>query len=243
MMNNRQYREYDHADVAELETIARLRKLFFTLDEIRDMKQQPERLGEILEAYQLKLRSDVEAKARIVQALAHTDITRLTGVDDLALALGEVAEGLPLPERDIKPDFGRFDPESKEEREQLVKDFEARQRRQFQLGRLIVFGIAGLNVLFVLIGSYFQLNLISILLNIAVSIALCFGVSWVRYLFIFSSALNVLRGLALLIGAAAELTLPVGLFIAALLAYNVASCILLIKNQAVSDFLYAQKHG
>lgn len=243
MMNNRQYREYDQADVAELETIARLRKLFFTLDEIRDMKQQPERLGEILEAYQLKLRSDVEAKAKIVQALELTDIARLSGVDELALALSEVAEGLPLPERDIKPDFGRFDPESKEEREQLVKDFEVRQRRQFQLGRLIVFGIAGLNVLFVLIAAYFQFNIISIVLNIAVSIALCFGVSWVRYLFIFSSALNVLRGLGVLIGAADVLTLPVGLFIAALLAYNVASCILLIKNQAVSDFLYAQKHG
>lgn len=243
VMNQRQYREYSEQDVAELETIARLRKLFFTLDEIRDMKQSPQRLGEILEAYRLKLRKDVEAKAAIVQALDHADLSRLSGVDELAAALSGIAEGLPLPQRDIKPDFGRFDPESKEERAQLVEEFEVRQRRQFQLGRVIVFAIAGLNVLFVLLSAFAQFNFISLVLNVAVSIALCFGVSWVRYLFIFSSALNILRGLVALIGAAAELTPLLALFLILLLAYNVASCILLLRSQAVSDFLYAQKHG
>ena len=243
VMNQRQYREYSEQDVAELETIARLRKLFFTLDEIRDMKQSPQRLGEILEAYRLKLRTDVEAKAAIVQALDHADLSRLSGVDELASALCGIAEGLPLPQRDIKPDFGRFDPESKEERAQLVEEFEVRQKRQFQLGRVIVFAIAGLNVLFVLLASFLQFNFISLLLNVAVSIALCFGVSWVRYLVIFFSALSVLRGLVLLVGAAAELTPLLALIIVSLLAYNVASCILLLRSQAVSDFLYAQKHG
>lgn len=75
--NGREYREYSEQDVEQLLTIAALRKLFFTIDEIKDMQRQPERITEVLSAYKLKLATDAKAKAAIVDALEQLNLSEL----------------------------------------------------------------------------------------------------------------------------------------------------------------------
>jgi len=246
VVNGREYRDYSEQDVAELATIADLRKLFFSIEEIKRMKEKPAEIADVLEAYRGTVASDVRAKSAILEALDRLDPTRIDGIGALAGSLKTISASLPLPKRDVTPpNFGRFDDVTKEEREREYERYLKRQGRRFATGRIIVYAIAGLNVLGALISSFLKFDPITLIIQIALSIALVAGVSWIRYLFAAGAALNVLIAFLGLIWVSGEEGMSVGLalFLAFQIAYSLASCFLLLRSQAVSDFLYAQKNG
>ncbi|WP_058303619.1 MerR family transcriptional regulator [Gorillibacterium timonense] len=239
----REYRDYSEQDVAELETVAELRKLFFTIEEIRIMRETPDRIEEVIETYRRKLDADVTAKDAILKRLNTVQVDQLTDAAMLAASLRDLSETLALPARDIEPDFGRLDGISKEEREEEYRQYLKRQERQFLRGKVTVIAIAAINVLLALLSSFYHFRLFSLLISIALSLALFAGVVWVRYLFAAGLALNALSGIYVL--ASSPVPLP-GWFIAVMLAeivYACFACITLLRSQAVSEFLYSQKHG
>lgn len=243
LKGGREYREYSERDVAGLTVIAGLRKLFFTIDEIKDMIDDPERIQSVLSAYKLKMATDAKAKAAIVEALNDLEPSELRSAEAVAEKLRRLSERLPLPQRDINPDFGKFESNTKAERELEYSRFAERQAKQFALGRIIVIVIASVNIFMSLMASVIHFNAFNLIVQIVLSICLFFGVSWVRYLFAVGAALSVLGNIVLIITALGEGLVLTAALSAVYMAYSVVACLFLFRSEAVTEFLYAQKHG
>lgn len=241
--NGREYREYSAKDVEELSTIAGLRKLFFTIDEIKDMQQQPSRIGEILSAYKLKLANDAKSKAAIVEALNEISPSELRDVASIASRLKDMSEKLPLPQRDINPNFGKFETGTKAERAHEYGRFVERQAKQFKRGKTIVYTIAILNVVMAIVSFVLNFNILSLIIQIVLAICLIAGVTWVRYLFAAGAALAVFISIQLLVVSVSEGLIGLIIYSFIVMAYCSISSFLLFKSEAVSEFLYAQKNG
>ncbi|RJX39421.1 MerR family transcriptional regulator [Paenibacillus pinisoli] len=241
--NGREYREYSAKDVEELNTIAGLRKLFFTIDEIKDMQLQPERIGEILSAYKLKLANDAKAKAAIVEALNGIAPGELRDVASIASKLKDMSEKLPLPQRDINPNFGKFETGTKAEREQEYSRFVERQAKQFKRGKVIVYTIAILNIAMALFSFILSFNILTLIVQVVLAVCLIVGVTWVRYLFAVGAAMAVFLSVQLLVMSVSEGLIGFIIYTLCLIVYSGISSFLLFKSEAVSEFLYAQKNG
>ncbi|BBH20065.1 hypothetical protein Back11_14100 [Paenibacillus baekrokdamisoli] len=244
LINGREYRDYSEQDVAELITIADLRKMFFSIDEIKEMKEAPTRIAEVVSMYKIKLAADAQAKASIVQTLDNIDIALLSDVNALAVRLKSMSANLPLPKRDIDPDFGRFDSESKEEREHQYNLYLAKQKRQYRLGQIIVSSISIINVISALISAFVNFSFFSLLIQVIVSIALFAGVTWIRYLFVVGAVLSIILNLMLLTSEYVSM-MTQGLMIVTVfqMIYAALASFLLLKSNSVSEFLYSQKNG
>lgn len=133
---------------------------------------------------------------------------------------------------------------TQEEKQKAIKEFEAKQVRQYKTGKVIVFMIAAINIIMAFISAFTSFNLLSLIVQVALSIALFMGVSWVRYLFAISSALSVLIILFSFVNISSE-RVPVNVAVVSLIivAYSVTSTLLLLINKSVSEFLYSQKNG
>lgn len=241
--NGREYREYSEDDARQLLTIAALRKLFFTIDEIKEMQRQPERITEVLSAYKLKLAYDANAKAAIVAALDELDLTELRDVGMIASRLQSLSETLPLPQRDINPNFGRFEPGTKADREREYDLFLKRQARQFKRGKYMVIAIAAIHILTTLLAFLANGNFFSLIVQIVLAVCLFLGVSWVRYLFAVGAALNAFFGIQVVLAAASYNEGFIAVIGLIQIAYSIAACILLFRSEAISEFLYTQKNG
>lgn len=241
--NGRTYREYSERDVAELMTVADLRRLYFSIDEILEMKRNPANIPGVVEAYKKKTAEEARVKSAVMEELERLDLSGIPDIAALAARLKNVSAGLPLPQRDVHPDFGKFEAGTKEDRTRAYEQFMERQQRRYRLGKAIVFTIAALNVVFSLISAVLELRLFSLLIQIALSVALFMGVTWVRYLFVFGAALQIFLALNLLLHAGAAL--PAG-WIAVIVVQMIVAGVsgaLLLFSSAVSDFLYTQKNG
>lgn len=131
------------------------------------------------------------------------------------------------------------------EKEKALKEFELKQERQYKAGRAIVFTIAAVNIVGSLATAFGKFNLFSLIIQIALSIALLYGVSWVRYLFAIGAGLSVFIILAVLSGGGMGANVPVYTVVITLayLAYSIISSIVLFASKSVSWFLYSQKNG
>jgi len=129
------------------------------------------------------------------------------------------------------------------EKEQAFIDFENRQKKRVVLGKMIVMLIASLNVMLAIMSAIANFNLFALIIQIALSLALFFGVTWVRYLFAVGAALGSMLNLYLLMVVISEPPVWIIIFLISNIVFNIASCILLFANKCVSEFLYAQKNG
>lgn len=107
--NGRDYREYSQEDIARLNTIALLRKAWFTLDEIARMLEDPEALQEILPQYKEWLRKQKAQVDALLQAAETLNIPEIQTVAELTEKIGPAASTLPLPRYDVKPRFRYLD--------------------------------------------------------------------------------------------------------------------------------------
>ena len=137
------------------------------------------------------------------------------------------------------------------EKIQAIKEYEKSQKSLYIRGKIIITVIAVINVVSAVISAVLNFNVITLVIQIALSIALFCGVTWIRYLFAVGSALSCLMSLFLLLGgtmdiAASEPPIAGYLYIAYIifwLCYSLISTILLFKSKAVTEFLYSQRNG
>lgn len=246
IMNGREYRNYSMKDINELLTIAALRKAYFSIDEIKRMKQHPEQIKTILSDYTMRQAADAQAKSKLVDALSSVDVDKLYDINELANVLDQVAHDLPLPRRDIESNFGKFDGVSRAEREVEYEQFRKRQEKQQKTGYIIILVIALGNVLASLISLAVSFNggsLFGLILQIVFSIALFNGVVWVRYLFAIGAALQTFIIIVVLSQGLFTLPIAVTTLLFLYIALSAATCGLLLRSTAVSEFLYGQRYG
>lgn len=107
--NGRDYREYTQEDVTRLKNIATLRRAWFSIDEIRRMKDSPEHIEEIFEAYHTWLKAQ---KQELDGLLTVADAIELAGVgslEELIARMEQATKALPLPLMDVEPHFRYLD--------------------------------------------------------------------------------------------------------------------------------------
>ncbi len=130
---------------------------------------------------------------------------------------------------------------SEQERENALKEFDAKQDRLYKRGRIIVTSIVILNIILTIISSYFNFNIFSLIVQVVMSVALYLGSKWARYLFIFGSAISVLTLLyAMTIISTVEIPVILITLLICDLIYSIFCCVLLFASKGVSEFLYSQ---
>lgn len=128
-----------------------------------------------------------------------------------------------------------------------IEEYEKNYQKRYETGKKIVAVIVIINLLATTISAIADFNLFTVVINVAFSVALFFGVSWVRYLFSALCAIDALVYSSLIF---ALLSYPqdvpptplIFLFVV-LTAYKIAVAVLIAFNKSVADFLYAQKNG
>jgi len=247
-MNERTYLEFKDADVARLQRVAALRKAGFSINDILEMSGNPQRIAAAVREQSDRLKAEVASAKQVLRVLNGLRGRKINDVDELADILIKPTARIKLPPADIRPDFARFDPETEQEKKDALESFEQQQTRLYRTGKIIVFVIATVNVVGTVVSSFINFNFFTLVVQIALSIALYMGVSWVRYFFAVSGAITAALNLYMLniimgeSGAAAEHP-AVAAFLGVYTVYAIASCIILFKSRGVSEFLYAQKNG
>lgn len=130
------------------------------------------------------------------------------------------------------------------EKQQALEAFEKKQNRLYIQGKIIVFVIAILNIVSAAASVFIDLNLITLIVQIALSIALLCGVSWVRYFFAIGAGLSAFLSLYLLcVYMDFSVHLGIAIYLMITMIYSIVSCVVLFVSKSVSEFLYAQKIG
>lgn len=135
------------------------------------------------------------------------------------------------------------------EKQQVELDeFEEKQRRSYEMGKKIVYLIAGINILFDIITIFIshEFDFIKILIHTALAIALIYGVTWVRYLYAVSGILTILLIIMTLpeviellhFSAISGINLLV-LILA--ICYSAVSPVVLICSKSVKEYMYSKK--
>lgn len=137
----------------------------------------------------------------------------------------------------------------KEEKQEDWESFEEKQTRLYERGRKLVYLIAGVNIVCTVISFFMDYNLISFCINIALAIALMCGVTWVRYFYVVTGAINVLLLVMILFQAdysnASISGLPwlSVLYSVVSIGYLVAVPVVLLKSKSVEEFMYRRRNG
>lgn len=135
-----------------------------------------------------------------------------------------------------------------EKQEAELDSFEEKQRRNFERGRLLVYLIAGINILFdiitILITREFQF--IKFIIHVALSVALIYGVTWVRYLYAISGILAVVVSIMALPGVIGLLrgatgAAPVVVMLVLIVFFSAASSVILLFSKSVKEYMYTKK--
>ncbi len=121
--NFKEYREYSEEDVEQLLLIAELRKALFSIEQIRIMQENPERIPEVVREYRSELSKNFNQLSKLTAAAEAIDSGKMGDIEDLVKALAEGAEGMSLPERDISPNFRRLDEQFGDEEDEEERSF------------------------------------------------------------------------------------------------------------------------
>jgi len=128
-INGRIFRSYTEHDVEQLNLVAGLRKLDFSISEIIAMQNDPERIPEILKNYQAKTAADLEFKTRVIERLKEAEYSSVSSIRDLGEYLKEIAEDRPLPAADVELQFYKLDGLTREEMDREIQGYYERQKR------------------------------------------------------------------------------------------------------------------
>lgn len=142
-INGREYRNYSKDDVKQLRLIAELRKMFFSIDSIIKMLNNPSEIQNVLQQHQQIMLQDYAAKGELIEAIKKVDISAIHSVRELVDTLDYLLIKYNLPISDIEPCFGRDDLETEEEKavlsEQAWKNIRKRNQSKIIITAIIIF--------------------------------------------------------------------------------------------------------
>lgn len=136
----REYYEYSKDDIRLLTAISTLRRLDISVDDIRRLIAQPETVSEVVEFYREKSANENEENKSIAGIFANIDINECTDIFSLAQNAEKAGQLSKLPQRDIVPDFSKFEELTEEEKNSsymkfhdklLVKNYEKSKIEKF----------------------------------------------------------------------------------------------------------------
>lgn len=149
-MNDRTYYEYGEEEVELLKIIVILRRSGFSIEEILSMKTNPEEIAKVIKRRSEALTKealDVREMARKLEEARRKRPEGFADIYDLAeeIRREEMLEGKGEKEQkkavrklpELKLEFGKFDPESEEEKERMYEEFLGKQYVRNRLSRSV----------------------------------------------------------------------------------------------------------
>ena len=135
-----------------------------------------------------------------------------------------------------------FDAEMQAELEQ----FDARQKKQYHTGKMLVYLIVGIHILFRIVSwlaSAFKP--LGFIVTFLLAAGLVCGVSWVRYLYIVGDVLSILLMIVVIsYFVSNELLSPVLVLILAVMAlYLIVEFVLMITSKSIKEYMYQRRNG
>lgn len=125
--------------------------------------------------------------------------------------------------------------------DQFFSSLDEKRARRYKEGKIILCTIAVIQIINILLNAIL-LNFIYSILHIVLLLYLFRGVTWIKYFYAFAAALRAIFTLYGLTSPELIIEKPFSLYITiVLLVYDIAVCIILLKNKGVSEFLYEQK--
>lgn len=115
--NGKNFRDYREEDIKTLKMVAVLRKCLFSLEQIKTMLDHPEQTPDVFTEYRIGVLSQRDLLTLLAEKAETLDPESLESPETLARRLTITAAPLPLPALDLEPHFGKFDPETPEERQ------------------------------------------------------------------------------------------------------------------------------
>lgn len=107
--NGRVYRNYSDEDVQKLQEIAVLRRAMFTIEEIYEMQQNPDRIAEIIGGYEDRIHGISATLQELNRILVQINPTQIPSVSVLVNQISPAVTDLPLPKIDLRPRFKYLD--------------------------------------------------------------------------------------------------------------------------------------
>ena len=107
--NGRDYREYTPEDIRKLKTIALLRRAWFTMDEIKQMMDDPDTIQDIFPQYIEWLENQKKELDGLLSVAKTVNPRYIANVEQLSGAMSSAAAKMPLPSYDVKPRFKYLD--------------------------------------------------------------------------------------------------------------------------------------
>lgn len=107
--NGRDYREYNDEDIRKLKIIAMLRRAWFTMDEIKQMIDDPDSIQAIFPRYIEWLEGQMKEVAGLLSLAKTVNLKNINNVEQLSDVMSSAASKMPLPPYDITPKFKYLD--------------------------------------------------------------------------------------------------------------------------------------
>ena len=136
-LNDRTYYDYEDKDLREIEQIATLRKIGFSISSLLAMKNDPQQIDDTVEMHRNAMEENAKQQADALNALRKTVEKRYSSLEELTETLTKDASGMELPKFDVWSNFAQFDEETREERENAYQDFLHRQSRRKRMSRAL----------------------------------------------------------------------------------------------------------
>ena len=98
--NGRDFRDYSEATVRRLKVISALRRALYTIDEIKEMLDDPGRIPEVTETNMARMRADSEQLSFLLSRIEAVDVSSVRDAGELSRALFAQDEAAPDPDAD-----------------------------------------------------------------------------------------------------------------------------------------------
>ena len=108
-INGRSFRDYSETDIIHLNEIAALRKARFSIEEIKQMQTEPQRVQEIFNGYYDRMRQEKSELDKLLTVLDSISGHTFESKTELVHEILDVTEELSLPFVDIHPHFRYID--------------------------------------------------------------------------------------------------------------------------------------
>lgn len=136
-----------------------------------------------------------------------------------------------------------FDAEKRAELEQ----FEAQQKKQYRTGKILVYLIAGIHILFRIVSWLVSdFKPLGFVVTFLLAAGLVCGVSWVRYLYIVGDVLSILLmivAIPALVSLEPPLPLALVLILVVLVVYLIVDIVLMTASKSIKEYMYQRKNG
>lgn len=134
--NGRNFRTYSEKNVQELRNIAVLRKMRFTIEEIRGLQRENADVAEILTVYQRRIEQEMREISEIYELTSRMNAGELHSIAEIAEKTAANLKKASLPQTDLAPDFSRIDEMEQRQHMRSIRSLSVRGKRSIFPTRL-----------------------------------------------------------------------------------------------------------